>query len=237
MRIFDFPQYSDEWWAIRRGVPSASCADQLITPAKGEPSKSMVGYAHQLIADTFDGDYGKVSEFATAAMLNGTIMEPEARRFYEFERECDARQVGFCLDDDGRFGCSPDSLVGEDGVLELKNPTAKTHVGYLLNGGLPDAYKPQVHFQLIVTGRAWCDFMSYRPGFPKLLVRVEPDAFTEKLRAAMAEFWPMYQGLLAKITADRDETIAATIARKGDQLPENLRGLVPASQQIEESYF
>jgi YqaJ-like recombinase protein len=236
MKVFDFEQYSADWWSIRRGVPTSSCADQLITPSKGEPSKSAVGYAHQLIADTFDGDYGVVSEFATAAMRNGSVKEPESRRYYEFERDCEVREVGFCLDDAGQFGCSPDSLVGDDGLLELKNPNAKTHVSYLLKGGLPDDYKPQCHFQLIVTGRAWCDFMSYRAGFPKLLVRVEPDAFTEKLRAAMREFWPMYQGLLAKITADRNDTIAETIDRKGDQLPENLRGLVPASQQYVQEF-
>lgn len=237
MRVVKCEQYTEEWWDVRRGVPTASEFGNIITPAKAEFSKGSTGYAHQLIADTFDGNYGVVSEFASAAMRNGTVMEPEARRFYEFERSCDVEQVGFCLTDDGRFGCSPDALVGEDGLLELKSPNPKTHVGYLLDGGLPADYKPQCHGQLIVTGRAWVDFMSYVPGFPKLLVRVEPDEYTEKLRAALNQFWELYQGMLAKIRADRQQTIDDMIDRKGDQLPDDVRSLVPASAQIEEPYF
>ncbi len=201
MKRFDFPQYSPEWWAVRRGVPTASCFDQIVTPTKGELSKSSVGYAHQLIADALDPDYGRVSDFATAAMRNGTIMEPEARRYYTFETGVEVEQVGFCLDDDGRFGASPDGLAGADGLLELKSPTPKTHVGYLLAGTLPAEYRPQLHGQLIVTGRAWCDFMSYVVGFPPLLVRVEPDDYTERLRVALDEFADMLDALRARVTA------------------------------------
>ncbi len=107
---------------------------------------------------------------------------------------------------------------------------------YICKGVLPDDYKAQVHGQLIVTGRDWVDFMSYFPGLPKFLIRVEPDDFTDKLRSYLDRFWDMYQGMLAKIKAGRDEAMSEVIQRKGDQLPENLRGLVPASQQYVQEF-
>lgn len=199
MKCYDFEQYSMQWWAIRRGVPTASMFGKIITPAKGELSKQADDYIHQLIADQYDPEYGEVEDYVSAAMRNGTQMEPEARRFYEFERDCTVDEVGFCIDDDGRFGCSPDGLVGGDGGLELKSPLAKTHIAYLIADELPDAYKPQVHGSLVVTGREWWDFMSYVPGFPPLLIRVEPDEYTEKVRKALDDFWPRYQEALEKV--------------------------------------
>lgn len=201
MQRYDFDQYSMQWWSVRRGVPTSSCFDRIVTPAKGELSKQADGYIHQLIADQYDPEYGVVDDYVTAAMRNGTIMEPEARNYYAFERGMDVEQVGFCMDDDGRFGCSPDGMVGDDGLLELKCPQPHTQVAYLLANQLPQAYKPQVHGQLVVTGRKWVDFMSYSPGFPILLIRVEPDEYTDKLRVALDEFWQKYQESLEKVTA------------------------------------
>lgn len=215
MQVFDFPQYSPQWWAIRRGVPTGSNADRVIMPKKAQLSSQAEGYACDLIAEKYDAYYGQQDEYVTAAMKNGTIMEPESRRFYEFTRDCEVQQVGFVLTDDGRFGCSPDSLVGDDGGLELKNPKTSTHVRYLNNGGLPDEYRPQCHWFLVVTGRAWIDFMSYSPGLPHLLVRVEPDDYTEKLRGCMEQFWELYQRLDAKIAASRESAIDAAIDAAG----------------------
>lgn len=235
MRIVDCEPYDETWWARRRGVPTTSEFGSIITPKKETFAESSRTYAIQLIAEHFDGNYGPQNEFQTAAMKNGHVMEPEARNYYEFHRDCEMQRVGFVLTDDGRFGCSPDSLVGADGVLEVKNPTAEVQVRYVLDAKLPNIYKPQCHGQLIVTGRDWVDFLSYHPGLPKLLVRVVPDEFTEKLRGCMEKFWSLYQELLAKISAQRDDAIGEAIARKGDQLPENLRALVPPAD--EEPYF
>lgn len=192
-------QYDDLWWAARRGVPTSSCFDAICTPAKGTYSASSSKYIADLIAEIFDPNYGQTESYISAAMKNGTILEPSARAFYEFDRECRVRETGLCMDDDERFGCSPDALVGDDGGAEIKCPTPAVHVQYLLDGGIPDKYKPQVHGTLIVTGRKWWDFMSYCPGFPPLLVRVEPDDYTVKLRACMDQFWTEYQEALAKI--------------------------------------
>lgn len=200
MKAFTFPQYSDEWWAARRGVPTASEFGNIITPAKGQYAAAADTYINQLIADKFDPCYGPKDEFATAAMRNGTILEPEARRFYEFERDAEVKQIGFCMSDDRRWGSSPDGLTAE-GALELKCPTMAVHVGYLRDGVLPPKYLAQCHGHLIVTGREYVDFMSYCFGLPPLLVRVEPDEFTTKLRECLDRFWGEYQEALAKIEA------------------------------------
>lgn len=191
----DMPQYTPEWFAVRRGVPTCSNFSKIITPAKGEMSKSAIGYAFELVAQAVDPAYGAQDDYVSAAMKNGTIMEPEARRFYEFDADATVEPVGFCLTDDGRFGGSPDGLVGADGCLELKSPEPKTQVAYLYRGGLPDEYKPQVHGHIIITGRKWCDFVSYARGLPPLRVRVEPNEYTDALRACLDEFWTIYQAV------------------------------------------
>lgn len=190
-------QYSDEWFALRRGVPTASAFEKIITPKTGKLAAAHEGYICELIGDLGRLDYPGERP-ATPAMRNGTLTEPEARRFYEMEQG-DVEQVGFCLTDDGRFACSPDGLVGDDGILELKCPEPKTHVGYLLANELPPEYVPQVHGQLIVTGRKWCDFLSYCPGFKPLMVRIEPNEFTDKLRAVLEEFWPKFLAAKAAV--------------------------------------
>lgn len=226
MKVIKCEPYDDVWWESRRGVPSTSEFGSIITPKREEFAAASHAYACQLIAEHFDGDYGPQSDFQTAAMKNGHIMEPESRNYYEFHRNCDVERVGFITTDDGRFGSSPDALVGEDGLLELKNPGAEAQVKYLLGGTLPEIYKPQCHGQLIVSGRKWMDFLSYHPGLPKLLVRVEPNEFTEKLRACMEQFWTLYQGLLARIRAQREEAIDEAIERKGQQLPKDLASFI-----------
>lgn len=195
MKRIDCEQYSPLWWSTRRGVPTASQFHRIITPKKGDLSASAMGYIHELIADRIKFDPPLLTEQpATAAMRFGTATEPEARSWYAFSRDGDVRQVGFCLTEDERFGCSPDALVGEDGVLELKCPELKTHVGYVIAGTLPDEYKPQVHGHLLITGRPWCDFVSYHPDAPtQLVVRVTPDEFTIKLRDVLEQFWSFYR--------------------------------------------
>lgn len=202
MKVFNFPQLSSEWWAIRRGVPTASEFGRIMTPAKKQYAAGALAYACELAAELLDPLPPHLSAsgmIRTIAMANGQDTEPEARRFYALERDCDVREVGFCLTDDGRYGCSPDGLVGEDGGLELKVPLPKTHALWLYRGGLPDEHRCQVHGQLIVTGRAYVDFLSYSPGLPPLLVRVEPDAFTVALRACLEVFAKEYADVRRKL--------------------------------------
>ena len=227
MRVVECAQYSPEWWDVRRGVPSCSNFGRIITEKTETFSpRGARTYAIELVGQKYDADYGMVEGYVSAAMKTGTIMEPEARRYYEFTRDIQVQKVGFVLTDCGRFGGSPDALVGEDGVLELKSPMAKTQVAYVLEGKLPDEYRAQCHGHLIVTGREWCDFLSYVGGFPPLLVRVERNDYTVKLRVALEQFWKVYEELDRRFTDQRELAIDAAIDRRGDMLPAELRSFV-----------
>ncbi len=194
MKVIECKQGTEMWFEARKGIPTSSCFDKILTPRTMKPSASQDDYIAELIADQYrQGPWTESEGYRSLAMQHGVYFEPEARNWYCFQNDCEVREVGLCLTDDGRFGCSPDALCGEDGGLELKCPTGKTQVKYLLNGGLPDEYKCQVHGALIVTGRSWWHFCSYCPGLPPLLLRVEPNGFTESLRGSLETFWLRYR--------------------------------------------
>lgn len=192
MRILKMPQGSAAWWEARRGLPTASDFDKIVTPVRGEFSRQSVKYIDQLIADTvslsptwFSDRGGKPPN---TAIENGVLRENESRKWYSLHHDADVQEVGLCLSDCERYGMSPDGLIGSDGILELKNPMAKTHSGYLREGGLPPAYRCQVHGQLLVSGRSFVHFVSYAPPLPPLVVEVVPDDFTKRLGEAVLEF-------------------------------------------------
>jgi len=118
-------------------------------------------------------------------MQRGTDLEPLAKEVYELVSGESVFDIGFCKHDDLEAGCSPDGLVGDNGLLEIKCPMAHTMVGYLRAGNkLPSKYKAQVQGQMWVTHREWCDFMAYHPDMTLLLVRVERDQeFIDKLES------------------------------------------------------
>ena len=183
MRIVVAEQRSPEWFAARLGVPSASQFGKIITPT-GKRSTQADGYLNRLVAEILTGKSDQ--QEPNDAMLRGTELEPEARAYYELIGGT-VEEVGFCLHDDG-FGCSPDGLVGDTGLLEIKCPLPHTHVEYLREGVLPGLYVPQVQGQLLVTGRVWCDFLSYHPDMRPLLIRVERDEkFIQALHDALLE--------------------------------------------------
>lgn len=196
MRIVDCQQGTEEWFAARLGIPTASEFSDIITPARGDYSTSAPKYIARLIDDIVRP--GARDRFTgNAHTERGHQLEPEARQFYEFERDTSVREVGFVLTDCGRFGCSPDALAG-DGGAEIKSPDGPTHVEWMMAGGIPDKHKAQVHGNLIVTGAAWWDFLSYCPGYEPILIRVTPDKFTDKLRAHLERFHDDYTAALAR---------------------------------------
>ena len=185
MKIIDCQQGTPEWFQSRRGIPSASNFDKIVT-TKGEPSKQAQKYMWQLAGEAITESTEET--YQNSAMLRGVELESEARIFYELVKDVQVEQVGFCIHDVG-FGCSPDGIVGDDGIIEIKCPSLAVAVGYLLDGGLPTDYFQQVQGQLLVTDRKWCDFISYYPGLPPLIVRVEPDKkFIEKLHNELKLF-------------------------------------------------
>ncbi len=207
MKIYTMPQYSPEYWEVKRGIPSASNFHRILTAKKAKFGAKAEAYACELIAEIacLNPPFFTERPGHTAAMRNGLDAEPEARRFYEFDRKVTVRQVGFVTTEDGRFGFSPDGLVGEEGGLELKCPELKAQFRYLRASAIPDNYKAQVHGPLALrlldsTMRfKWWDFLSYSPGADKLLIRVEPDAYTEKLAVALERFHAMFTEIKEKL--------------------------------------
>lgn len=173
MIVVDCEQGDAVWNAARCGVVTASAASKLLTPKLSLSSQS-TGYRNELLAEWA---LGYAVELPSLYWVErGQEREPEARAYYEFQRDVEVETVGFVYRDETKLsGCSPDWLCGENGMAEVKCPSAHVHVGYLLGGGVKATYVPQVQFQLWVTGRKWCDFVSYHENFPTLIVRVEAD--------------------------------------------------------------
>lgn len=200
MQFFDVEQGSDSWFELRKGVCTASRFNRIITPKTGRLSAQADDLICELIGEKFGTIPPEgVENFTNRSMRWGQQCEDEARRYYCLHNDCDVTNGGFCLTDDGRFGSSPDFLVGEDGCGELKCPQSGTQVRYLLAGTLPDEYKWQVHGHLIVTGRKWCDWLSYSPGLDPLLIRVFPSEDTVKLWSALEAFSERYATMLRMI--------------------------------------
>lgn len=182
----DCVQGSADWANARLGIPTASQFARILTPAKLGYSSAAVAYINELLAEWVLGcplDAG-----ASAYMDRGTSMEPDARKWYAFTKGVEPRTVGVCLTDDRKVGCSPDFLVGDDGGGEIKCPSAKIHVGYLL-GDVAEEHRSQVQGNLWVTGREWWDVISYSPVMPCACVRAYPDPdYQHALTEALGRF-------------------------------------------------
>jgi predicted phage-related endonuclease len=195
-------QGSAEWQSARVGLPTASMFDKIVT-TKGEPSKQAIKYLFQLAAERITGK--KEESYQNGAMQRGIEMESEARSMYELITGNVVEQVGVCYPDKKKlYGCSPDGLVGDDGIIEIKCPSSAVHVGYLLEGVLPIDYFQQIHGQLLVTGRKWADFFSFYPGLRPLLVRVEPDKkFIDALKKELISFNKELDRITDKIRGEK----------------------------------
>lgn len=198
--IHDVIQGSPEWKALRLGRPCASEFSKVIT-SSGEPSKSASGYAITLAAEMFAGKQIDAWE-GNQWSERGKELEAEAVMLYEFLRDETVNRVGFVTDDSG-YGCSPDGLIGDDGLLEIKCLKAENHVREILyfqkNGWCSSTYMVQPQGQIMITGRKWCDLLFYHPDLPPLIVRQEPNQ--EIQNALKAE--------LPKIISERDRVLAA----------------------------
>lgn len=204
-------QGTDAWLQERCGKVTASRIADLMARTKSGYSASRANYASQLICERLTGCVAP--SFTNAAMIHGTETEPEARRAYEFYIDRDVVQVGFMPHPSIEMaGASPDGLIGDDGLLELKCPNSATHIETLLGGVIPDKYVKQMQFQMACTGRQWCDFASYDNRLPErmrlFVKRVDRD---EEL---IGEIETAVRGFLAEI----DETVAQLRVRYEQQL-------------------
>lgn len=197
MKILNMPQGSDEWFKIRIGLPTSSNFDKIIT-TEGKPSKQKEKYLYTVAGEKVSGI--KEDTFQSFAMQKGIEKEVEARNYYKMLYDVEVQEVGFCLADNGLYGCSPDGLIGTDGGVEIKCPLIHTHVSYLLKGKLLDDYFQQAQGSLFVTGRKWWDIMSYFAGLRPVIIRVLPDkAFHKALEVELGIFTKELNDLVAKI--------------------------------------
>lgn len=162
----DIVQGSLEWFAERRGKVTASRIADMVARTKSGWGASRANYAAQLVAERLMGE--SAPGFTNESMRWGTETEPQARAAYEFFRDASVTEVGFATHPAiSMAGASPDGLVGDEGLVEIKCPNTATHIETLLGGSIPGKYGAQMQWQMACTGRAWCDFVSFDPRMPQ----------------------------------------------------------------------
>lgn len=171
----ELPQGSPEWLAARCGIVTASVVGQLVTPTlKTANNDTSRGLTNTLVAERITGRVVQVH--ANAAMQRGTLDEPYAREKYA-EHYAPVDEVGFIVRNFGKYqlGYSPDGLVGDDGLIEIKSRDPKKHLATILADEVPAENMAQCQTGLLVTGREWIDYISYAGGMPLWTKRIEPD--------------------------------------------------------------
>ena len=192
MRIIDHPQGSQEWLKARCGLVTASRVSDVVATTKSGPSASRATYMGELIVERLTG--APAEKFTNAAMQWGTDKEPEARAAYEMATETWVTEVGLVLHPSiDMTGASPDGLVGDAGLVEIKCPVSATHIETLLGQKAPAKYITQMQWQMACCERAWCDFVSFDPRMPESMAlfikRVErDDAEIARLEGLVTEF-------------------------------------------------
>lgn len=193
-------QGTPEWLAQRLGKVTASRVSDIIAKTKTGVSASRANYLAQLVAERLTGQ--AADTFKSGAMQHGTETEPQARMAYEAETGLMVTEVAMIQHGTIEMaGASPDGLVGEDGLVEIKCPDTSTHIATLMADKAPSQYIPQMQWQMACTGRAWCDFVSFDPRMPEdmqlFIKRVQRD------NALIAE----YEAEVIKFLSDVQETV------------------------------
>ncbi len=178
----DLEQGGEDWFRVRLGLPTASKFATVM--AKGE-GKTRNEYMRKLAGEILTGE--PMDSYSNSHMERGRVMEDEARELYAFVHDADIRRVGFIKN--GAKGCSPDSLVGDRGGLEIKTALPHIQIERLLRGDLPPEHKAQVHGSIWLAEREWWDFCSFWPKLPLLRVRAYRDeAYIRLLSDAVDAF-------------------------------------------------
>ncbi len=191
LEIFeDLEQGSDEWLAARCGIVTASVDGQFITPKTVKPAVNDYsrGLTATLVAERITGHVEPMQ--VSQAMLRGQMDEPYARDSYS-EHHAPATEVGFMVRDFTLFkiGYSPDGLVGDDGLIEIKSRAQKKHLQTILANEAPLENMAQMQTGLLVSGREWIDYVSFCSGMPLWTKRVLPDKrWFEAITDAVASF-------------------------------------------------
>jgi hypothetical protein len=217
----DLVQGSDEWLAARCGLLTASEMKRIITP------KLTVASNEQERAHLFELLAQRITRYVEPAyisddMLRGQEDEIEARALYA-QHYAPVETVGFMVRDFGwgKIGYSPDGLVGDDGLIECKSRRQRFQVETICQGEMPTDYRIQVQTGLLVSGRQWCDFVSYSGGLPMCPIRVEVE---EEVQAAILDAAQAFE-----------ERLALRLAQYRQALTEHT--LIPTERRIQQDIF
>ena len=198
-------QGSKEWHLSRLGKVTASRIADVLSKGKSGESASRKNYRTELVVQRLTGVPGE--SFTNAAMEWGTATEPFARIAYESEMGIFVNQVAF-IDHPSisNFGCSPDGLIADDGLLEIKCPNSSTHIEYLTDDKPPSKYVLQMQCQMAVTGRQWCDFVSFDPRLPEdlqlFVVRLNRDVeYIKAMEVEVEKFLSEVEEMFTKLKA------------------------------------
>ena len=166
--IFTCDQNTPEWHEARRGIVTASRFKDVMAKGQG---KTRTAYLYTLAGEILTGEC--TEGFTNKHTERGHEYEDDARRQYAFEHDVDPLQIGFIRR--GRVGCSPDGLVGDDGMHEVKSKLPHLQIDVLERDRVPPEHIAQIQGQIWIADREWCDFISYWPKLPLFVKRVHRD--------------------------------------------------------------
>lgn len=186
MQIIDCEQNSEAWFAARLGIPTASEFKTLIGVKKDAKDKvTRQTYMRKLAGEILTGD--PMETYTNIHMERGKEQEDEARNLYAFMKDVEPQRVGFIRN--GNTGCSPDSLIGTNGGLEIKTALAHIQIERLERDEFPSEHTFQVHGNIWLAEREWWDFASFCPKLPLFTKRVFRDeARIKEIAAAVDQF-------------------------------------------------
>jgi putative phage-type endonuclease len=213
--VNDIVQGTPEWFAARLGKVTASRVADVIAITKSGFGASRSNYMAQLVAERLTGV--PTESFTNSAMSWGTEKEPEARSAYEFMRDAEVVEIGFVQHPTIKdSGASPDGLVGEHGMVEIKAPLTATHIDTLIGKAIDKKYVVQMQWQMACACRAWCDFVSYDPRLPAAM-----QLFVQRVRRDDVMIADLEKSIRAFL-AELDEKIAKLNSIYGAPEPTNL---------------
>ncbi len=211
MRIIQCRQQTEEWeqW---RNRPTASEFHKFCTPARGEYASQATAYAAKIVAKRL----GVYTEPPPSFWMEwGMEHEPNAKYAYTQATGREITEAGFILPDGtDAYGGSPDGLVDDDGMIEIKCPAPETLIAYHAAGTLPMGYKPQVQGLLLISGRAWLDFFAFHPELTPFLLRIEPDkAYQAKIAECLLQLLQDIQQIESKVQKMRHQLVSVSTAK------------------------
>lgn len=194
MIVHTCEQGSEEWHRARMGIPTASCFATVMAKGQGKVRSK---YMRQLAGEIITGE--PMESYSNHHMERGKVMEAEARDLYAFMRDAEPEQVGFILN--GRKGCSPDAMVGTDGLVEIKSKLPDLMIECFERGPTcPPEHLAQCQGALWVAEREWIDFVAYWPKMPLFVVRVTRDEdYIANLAGEIDRFNDELDGLVERI--------------------------------------